>query len=160
MAITAAPEDGAPPKKSRGPLLISLLALALAGGAGFYTVYAGLLPIGGGKQHAAADSAHVPAPIAFVPVAPIVISLGSSNGGKLLRLGAQLEVSKIHEAEVTHMMPRVLDVMNSYLRAVEVRDLENSAALVKIRAHLLYRVQLVTGEDRVSDLLITEFVLN
>jgi len=31
---------------------------------------------------------------------------------------------------------------------------------VRIRAHLLRRIQIVTGEGRVRDLLVTEFVLN
>ena len=57
-------------------------------------------------------------------------------------------------------MPRVLDVLNTYLRAVEVRDLEEPAALARLRAQMLRRVQVVTGEGRVRDLLVTEFVLN
>ena len=57
-------------------------------------------------------------------------------------------------------MPRVLDVLNSYLRAVEVSDLEDPSALVRLRAQMLRRVQIVTGEGRVRDLLVTEFVLN
>ena len=57
-------------------------------------------------------------------------------------------------------MPRVLDTLNTYLRAVDVADLENPAALAKLRAQMLRRVQVVTGEGRVRDLLVTEFVLN
>ena len=57
-------------------------------------------------------------------------------------------------------MPRILDVLNTYLRAVEVRDLEEPAALVRLRAQMLRRVQVVTGEGRVRDLLVTEFVMN
>ncbi len=58
------------------------------------------------------------------------------------------------------LLPRVLDVTNTYLRAVEVSQLEDPAALIRIRSHLLRRIQLVTGEGRVNDLLITEFILN
>ena len=58
------------------------------------------------------------------------------------------------------LMPRVLDVLNTYLRAVEVRDLEEPAALARLRAQMLRRIQVVTGEGRVRDLLIAEFVLN
>ena len=58
------------------------------------------------------------------------------------------------------LMPRVLDVINTYLRAVEVRQLEDPAALTLIRSHLLRRIQLVTGDGRVNDLLITEFIVN
>jgi flagellar protein FliL len=71
-----------------------------------------------------------------------------------------LEVSGPHSAEVTLLKPRILDVLNSYLRAVEVAELEDPSALVRIRAQMLRRIQIVTGEGRVRDLLITEFVLN
>jgi flagellar protein FliL len=57
-------------------------------------------------------------------------------------------------------MPRIVDVLNGYLRAVEVREFEDPAALVRLRAQMLRRVQIVTGEGRVRDLLVTEFVLN
>lgn len=57
-------------------------------------------------------------------------------------------------------MPRIADVLNTYLRAVEVRDLEAPAATVWLRAQMLRRIQVVAGEGRVRDLLITEFVLN
>ena len=50
-------------------------------------------------------------------------------------------------------MPRVLDVLNTYLRAVEVRDLEEPASLARLRAQMLRRIQVVTGEGRVRDLL-------
>jgi flagellar FliL protein len=63
-------------------------------------------------------------------------------------------------AEVTLLLPRILDVLNSYLRAIDVAEIEDSAALVRIRAQLLRRIQIVTGEGRVRDLLVTEFVLN
>ena len=57
-------------------------------------------------------------------------------------------------------MPRVLDVLNTYLRAVDVRDLEQPSAIPRLRAQMLRRIQVVTGPDRVRDLLITEFILN
>jgi len=43
---------------------------------------------------------------------------------------------------------------------VETKDLEDPLALVRLRAQMLRRVQMVTGEGRVRDLLITEFVIN
>ena len=73
---------------------------------------------------------------------------------------AQIEVGAAHVEEVTHIMPRVMDVLNSYLRAVDARDLEAPGALVKLRAQLLRRIRMVAGEARVHDLLVTEFVIN
>jgi flagellar FliL protein len=57
-------------------------------------------------------------------------------------------------------MPRVIDVLNGYLRAVEPGDFDDPAILGRLRAQMLRRVQIVTGTERVRDLLIMEFVLN
>ena len=44
--------------------------------------------------------------------------------------------------------------------SVALAELEDPAALVRLRAQILRRLQIVTGEGRVRDLLVTEFVLN
>ena len=64
------------------------------------------------------------------------------------------------QPDVTLLLPRVIDVLNSYLRAVEVADLEDPTALVRLRAQMLRRVQMVAGDGRVRDLLVTGFVIN
>ena len=165
MADAETETDAAdPPKKSgRKGLLIGLvLALALGGG-GFYAVYAGLIldaPEAG--AHGAGDPAPIEdlPPVAFVSLEPLVVSVGTSDDNRHLRFRAALEVEPGHEGDVTKVIPRVVDVLNSYLRAVEIADLENPSALIDLRAQMLRRIQLVTGEGRVRDLLIMEFVLN
>jgi flagellar protein FliL len=149
----------APKKKSKLPMIIGLgLALALGGG-GFYAAFSGMI-LGSGDAHATDDDVAALPDIAFVPIDPVVISLGAASQSRHLRFTAQLEVAGPHSAEVTLLRPRILDVLNSYLRAVEVAELEDPSALVRIRAQMLRRIQIVTGEGRVRDLLITEFVLN
>jgi flagellar protein FliL len=161
-------EAGTPTKKGRAGLLVGLVAAVVLGGGGYYAVSSGLfdptavlgsgrtVAHGGGHGEAAAS---LPADTAFVPLDPIAISLAPGANARLLRFSGQLEVAPDSAAEVAGLMPRVVDVLNTYLRAVEVRDLEEPAALVRLRAQMLRRVQVVTGEGRVRDLLITEFVL-
>lgn len=163
MADTATaadiPVDGTPRKKSKLPLILGLVAALLLGGGGFYATWSGLL--GAGQNEPAEAEKVGPLPeIAFVPVEPIIISLGPAARAKHLRFTAQLEVNRGTEADVALLLPRILDVVNGYLRAVEVKRLEDPASLVVLRAQMLRRIQLVTGEGRVRDLLITEFVLN
>lgn len=170
MAKAAAPQDAGPKKASKKPLLIGLVLAVLGGGAGFYATFSGLLggsPAAmaagdGGEGHGgdAGRATGAMAAVAFVPVTPVVISLGGASSSRHLRMTAQLEVGPSFSGEVTFLMPRILDILNGYLRAVEVAELENPSALVRIRAQLLRRIQIVTGEGRVRDLLITEFVLN
>lgn len=158
-------------KRSKLPLLLGfVLALAGAGG-GYFAVTSGLLP-GGESAHAADHDAHgeeaheaghtevaaLP-DVDFVPIEPLIISLNTSTGTHL-RFRAQLEVRRPYKSEVEHLLPRVVDVLNGYLRAINLADLQDNAALVRLRAQMLRRVQVVTGGDRVSDLLIMEFVLN
>lgn len=161
MAEDEAPTAEAPKKRSKLPILVGLALMALLGGGAFYATYSGLL-FGAGQaaQTVADQGSNSIADVAFVPIDPLVISLDPSARSSHLRFSAQLEVDKAHRGEVATLMPRVLDVLNSYLRAVEVSDLEDPSALVRLRAQMLRRVQVVAGEGRVRDLLVTEFVLN
>lgn len=161
LADTDEPQDAAPKRKSKKPLIIGLVLAVLLGAGGFYATWSGLLF--GNAEHAekTAEPAVGALPdIAFVPVDPLVITLGSGATVRHLRFTSQIEVAAPHAEEVTHLLPRILDVLNGYMRAVDVAQLEDPAALVRIRAHLLRRIQIVTGEGRVRDLLVTEFVLN
>lgn len=162
----SADADSPPPKPSRRPLILGLALAPLLGGAGFYASYAGLIP-GLGTPAAppasgaqSATAAPAPAATVFVPVEPITINLGARGQARHLRFVAQLEVPPTQAAEVARQMPRIVDVLNTYLRALDLPDLEEPAALPRIRAQMLRRVQLVLGSDRVSDLLVMEFVFN
>lgn len=155
-------DEEAPPKKSgKKGLIIGIVLALILGGGGFFAVYSGLL-LGAGDDHTevAPDPVVNLAPVAFVPLEPLVISLGRMSENRHLRFRAELEVDPKYEDDVSKLIPRVMDVLNSYLRAVSVSDLEDPAALVSLRAQMLRRVQLVTGEGRVRDLLVMEFVLN
>lgn len=158
MAEAATAAEAVPKKKTgRLPLLLGLVGALVLGGGGFYATYSGLIL---GASAEAAQMKVDMAGIAFVPLPPLVISLGDSARSTHLRFSAQLEVNAAYRAEVDHLQPRILDVLNGYLRAVEPAELEDPTALIRLRAQMLRRLQIVTGEGRVRDLLITEFVLN
>jgi flagellar FliL protein len=160
MATAEATLEEVPKKRSKKPLLIGLVLALAFGGGGFYAAYSGLI-LGGGEEHPAEE--HGPGPlqgVAFVPLETVVISLDPDSGSAHLRFTAQLEVVDTAAADVTTLTPRILDVINSYLRAVDAVSIEDPHAMTKLRAQMLRRIQVVTGEGRVRDLLITEFVLN
>lgn len=168
MTAVADAEPEEKPKRSKMPLILGLVLALAGGGGGFFAVSKGL--IGGGSaahEETAADShgaatpekgAAMPEPVAFVPLEPMVISLSGTQ--KFLRFTAQLEVAPAAQAEVTAIIPRIVDVLNGYLRAVDTSELADPAALMRLRAQMLRRVQVVTGTEKVRDLLIMEFVLN
>lgn len=156
------PQDAAPKKKSKKPLIIGLVLALVLGGGGFYATWSGMIL--GAPEEAAAEGeggAVGPLPdISFVPVEPLIISIGPGEDNRHLRFSSQLEVAGGHGEEVTTLLPRIVDVMNGYLRAIDIVEFDDPAALVRMRAQLLRRIQIVTGEGRVRDLLVTEFVLN
>ena len=164
MAEDDIEDDGEEPKKkSKKPMLIGLILALVLGGGGFFAVYSGMIL---GPQiedeHAAdtmAEAEPLP-PVAFIPVDPLVINLGQGSTNRHLKFRAQLEVEPSSQDEVTMLLPRVTDVLNGYLRAIKIAELEEPTALIKLRAQMLRRVKMVTGEGRVRDLLIMEFVLN
>ena len=170
MAETEETAEKPPNKKSRLPLLIGLVLALAGGGGGFLAVYSGLIL---GAKGAHSDTGHTEhneswehaenmdmPDVAFVPLDPMLISLPPGGGPRHLRFTAQLEVPSNAEPAVQKLLPRVVDVFNSYLRAVEVADLEEPTALLKYRSHLLRRAQLVLGDERVNNLLVMEFVVN
>lgn len=158
MAQTDAALD-APKKKSLLPLLLGLVLMVGFGGGAFYALYSGLL-LGGARGGGAAAEQGTKGPaVSFVALEPMLISLSDSRA-RHLRFSAQLDVVPEYTAEVELLKPRVIDVLNSYLRAVEVSQLEDPSALNRLRGQMLRRVQMVTGDGRVRDLLIIEFVMN
>lgn len=154
--------EGAPKKKGGKLFLIIGLVLLLAGGGGaFFAVYSGMILAPAEHAEDTAPEVKDDAPdVAFVPLDPLVVSLGADGSNSYLRFTAELEVESRYESEVSHLRPRVLDVLNGYLRALQAQDIEAPAALMRLRSQMLHRVQIVTGEGRVRDLLVTEFVLN
>jgi flagellar FliL protein len=163
MAETETAPKGNVSKKSKMPLILGLVLAFIGGAGGFYATSSGMI-LGSRAEEMVegTDRKEIKDPfgnIAFVPVEPMIISVDAQPERKLLRFRAQLEVPKEYEEDVIKLLPRVVDVLNSYLRALEVADLEDQAALMRLRAQMLRRVQVVTGQGRVNDFLIMEFVL-
>lgn len=156
--ITA--DTAPPPKRGKKSMLFGLLGAVALGAGGFAVTYLGLIPLPGGDSHGESHSVAPLPDVGFVALDPLTISLGTASTSRHLRFAAQLETAQPYVDEVRQMAPRVLDVLNSYLRAVEVAQLEDPAMLSRLKAQMLRRIQIVTGEGRVTDLLISEFVLN
>ncbi|MGC8201133.1 flagellar basal body-associated FliL family protein [Aliiroseovarius sp. PTFE2010] len=163
MADEEETEGEEPKKGSKKPLLIGLVLALVLGGGGFFAVYSGmfLAPDSVVADGSASEDVDIELPdVAFVALDPLIINTGANGGRQHLRFQAQLEVSPVYVPEVEVMLPRIIDILNGYLRAVEIRDLQDPMSLIRLRAQMLRRIQVVVGEGRVRDLLIMEFVLN
>lgn len=165
MTDATAEEAEVPEKKGKKGLIIGLILAAAGAAGGYFLTTSGLLPFGAKSEETYAEGdknevkAEPLADVGFVNLPPVVISL-SDGQARHLKFHAQLEVNAPYIADVEKMLPRIMDVLNGYLRAVDVSDLEDSMALTRIRGHLHRRIEIVTGEGRVRDVLVMEFVLN
>ena len=184
-AAVAGDETGAeaPTKKGKGGLVLLLAGVLALGGGGFFATWSGMAdPILGatagdphgdahGGEHASVDAAHgsshgasdehdgaVTGP-AYVELDPLMVSVGGSGSIRQLRFRAYLQVAGGQDAAVAGLQPRILDIFATYLRAVPIDRLEDPTALLRLRAQLLRRVQLLAGPDTVEDLLIIDFVV-
>jgi len=165
MTDATAEQAEVPEKPGKKGLIIGVI-LAVAGAAGGYVLTtSGLLPFGGkpateevGKQDKGKSVKALPQ-VGFIDLPPVIVSVNAGDS-RHLKFHAQLEVRTDHIADVEKMKPRIMDVLNGYLRALEVSDLEDSLALMRIRGHLLRRIEIVVGEGRVRDVLVMEFVMN
>lgn len=152
------PTDSPPPR--RRPMLLGLALAPLLGASGFWAAYSGHVPLPLPGTGGVAAPAAQPLIATFVPVDPITVNLGAAGPSRHLRFVAQLEVPPAEAAEVTRLMPRIVDVLNTYLRAVDLPDLQEPSAMGRLSAQMLRRVQIVAGPGRVNDLLVMEFVFN
>jgi flagellar FliL protein len=165
MADAILSDDGNVSKRSNVPLFLGLILAVVGGCGGFLAVQKGMIH-GLAPSHSEAQTVerhllpeNVP-DIAFLPMAPMVISIGEGNLRSHVRFVAQLEVPITYKKEVEFLLPRIVNVLNSYLRALKLSDFEEPAALPKLRGHMMRRINLVVGEGRVNDILVMEFVVN
>ena len=98
--------------------------------------------------------------MAFVNLEPLVVTLGPTATSEYLKISVSLETTKDNAKKIEHLKPKFRDVLNTYLRAVNENDLVDPTAMTRLRAQLLRRLQLVAPSEAVSDVLITDFVLN
>lgn len=168
----------AKPKGGKRRLLLIGAALMALSGAGAFAAVSMLSPEEAESPEAApapdeahaaeaaADAGHgdahaLASAVAFVPVDPLMVTLDGGGAGRThLRFAAQLEVPVARAEEVARLMPRIVDVMGGYLRALEPELVADRDAHLRLRAQMLRRVRLVVGAEAVHDLLVMEFVIN
>lgn len=155
-------EPTEPVKPSSAPLLISIALASVLGAGAFAFMFSGSGVSEDKSQvstdpseNAIADDSNT----IFLPMEPLVISLGSAASGKSLRFEGYLEINPGDESEITALMPRITDTLNTYLRAIEFADIEEPTSLLRIRLQMLKRVQLIVGNDKVRDLLVSKFLI-
>ncbi|MEM9043662.1 MAG: flagellar basal body-associated FliL family protein [Pseudomonadota bacterium] len=161
MVAEAESVEMTPKRSSPLKFLIPVLALLLPAAGGFYATYSGMvaLPFGGEGESKPMKKPPISLEIAFLSLEEMVISLGPGAAATHLIFQAELETVPAAVDPLGKLRPRIIDVFNTYLRAVEERDLRTPGGMTKMRAQLLRRIRVVVGEIEVRDLLFTKFIM-
>ncbi len=156
-------------KKGGKALVLGLAAMLLLGGGGaaaFFLVpgvsdaMRKIMP-GGTGESAAAE----PAPVAqgkpvFVEMPEMTVTLPNAGRPRQLRLKLAVEVvADPNQPPPDIGSPRVYDSLVLYLRTLRDGELEGALAMDRLRGDLLRRLDLLLGEGRVRDVLVTGFVV-
>ncbi|GAB7141069.1 flagellar basal body-associated FliL family protein [Deferribacterales bacterium RsTz2092] len=157
------------PKKKKSPiLLITILLVALAG-AGIAVKMFVLKPSGDGATaggdggavaHQVAPSVVAePGPMQAYP--PFLVNLADPGGQRYLKASIALELSKEpgFPAEITVKEARIKDVIISVLSGKTSDEVASMQGKVALRQEILRRLNTIMAGGRVTDVFITEFVM-
>ncbi|MEO1611086.1 MAG: flagellar basal body-associated FliL family protein, partial [Pseudomonadota bacterium] len=136
------------PKGGLKRLAPLILAPLLLGGGGFYAAYSGMIGGGSSPEAVEEEEAKPAAPVnevAFMQLDEMVVPLAPTARSRILVFGASLEVEPEALPEIEKLRPRLMDVLNTYLRVVDHEALEDPSAMPLLRARLLRRLSVVAA---------------
>lgn len=103
----------------------------------------------------------VPEEVVFYDLPEMLVNLRA--GGKqtnFLKLKVALEIKKSESVEVLeHLLPRIIDNFQVYMRELRIEDLDGSAGMFRIKEELLSRVNAAVYPVEVNDILFKEMLI-
>lgn len=171
--MSAAPTDATPPAEGEGAdapkgggkkklILIAVPVLLIGIGAGLW--FTGILPglLGMKKPDPAAEEAAAkPKPPTYLDLPELIANLNSNPGRPAyVKLVARLEIPKAEDVEkVRAVMPRLQDMMQTYLREMRPDELRGSAGTYRLREELIGRANVAAAPAKVSDVLFSQMLV-
>ena len=140
-------------------ILLAVPVVLVLAGAGLW--FSGVLPHLSGmdepKDHAEAAAA----PPAYVDLPELVTNLNSgTHRASYVKLTARIEVPRPDEVvKIKAAMPRLQDMMQTYLREMRPEELRGSAGTYRLREELLARANAAVAPARISDVLFTQMIV-
>ncbi len=126
----------------------------------------GLGSLGGGAYYfltnrsEAAPAAKVAPPV-FFDMPDILVNLSSTGDRtQYLKVKVVLELpDEQMKAQIEPLMPRVMDMFQTYLRELRSTDLDGSAGLYRLKEELTRRVNAAIAPERINAVLFKEIVV-
>jgi flagellar FliL protein len=111
------------------------------------------------EEHAA--EAAKPVPPTYIDLPEMIANLNSgAHKPSYIKLTARIEVPKPDDAEkVKAALPRLQDMMQTYLREMRPEELRGSAGTYRLREELLVRANAAVAPAKVSDVLFTQMLV-
>ena len=157
-----------PGKKKGGGLITQLVLAVVLGCTAFGTVWfmparssgTAECPPAGEMKNTATLLPELPlSEITFIEMEPMIITLGEEASSRNLRIGITLETAKADQENILFAEPKLRDAFTGYLRALEVSDIEDPNSIIRLRAQLQRRAEVILGNQSVRGVLITDFVI-
>jgi flagellar protein FliL len=157
-AVAASTDAKKPAKKGKLKLLIGLIIICalIGGGVGYSGMVAKLM---GQKPPSTDASMSDVSKTAFVEMPRLMVPLGEQASAKHLAAQFIIETTREHSERVEKLKPRLLDMLNTYLRAVDEKELSEPSRFRQLQAQILRRAKLIAGDAAVRNVLIQEFIL-
>lgn len=93
----------------------------------------------------------------FIVLEPFTVSIKGRS--RILRLGITLEVPAVNVPKVDGSNPKLRDAFMGYLSVLDMKQIEDAAFLVGLRAQLTRRAKFVLGANNIQNILITDFMV-
>jgi flagellar protein FliL len=142
-------------------ILIAVPVLLLLIGAGLW--FSGILPHALGMEKHEEKTAEAPRPVppSYIDIPEMVANLNSaSHKPSYVKLAARIEVPKPEDVDkVRAALPRLQDMMQTYLREMRPEELRGSAGTYRLREELLVRANAAVAPAKVSDVLFTQMLV-
>lgn len=158
--------DGLPRKKFSGKKLVLfvILPLLLLIGAGAGVYFSGVLDMLLGKkaeEHVEEKPPQVEGPPAFYDLPDMLVNLNSTGKRPaFLKIKISIQVSKREDIPaIEHVLPRIVDNFQVYLRELRLEDLKGSAGMYRLRQELLLRITAAAYPVKVKDVLFREMLV-
>ena len=151
-------EGGAPTGSKRNLIIIVSAALVLLlGGVGGYLMFFNK------KSDAKTEEVAVAAkPTVFMDVPEVMVNMASGAGERVqyLKVKIVLEVKdQPLVTEIQPVLPRVMDIFQTYLRELRPSDLNGSAGMFRLKEELTRRVNAAISPKQVNAVLFKEILV-